>query len=77
MTKVKCVLQCDAGFVLKAGNIVKRVRNQGTKSERKICGIPDGIGIPANFAGIHFFGIFRRNFSEWIGTNFFEKIPPE
>ena len=50
---------------------------QGTKSERKICGIPDGIGIPANFAGIHFFGIFRRNFSEWIGINFFEKIPPE
>ena len=51
--------------------------DQGTKSERNFCGIPDGIGIPANFAGIHFFGIFRRNFSEWIGTNFFEKIPPE
>ena len=66
-TKVKCVLQCDAGFVLKAGNIVKRVRKQGTKSERKICGIPDGIGIPANFAGIHIFLYFKPLF---FGINF-------
>lgn len=41
-TKVKCVLQCDAGFVLKAGNVVKRANQTKASCQCKPAATPLG-----------------------------------
>lgn len=34
-TKVKCTLQCDRGFVLKAGSVIKKVNEKSTTHKLK------------------------------------------
>ena len=61
------MMTCE--FEIRFGRIyfINPNANQGPKSEKESAGIPAGIGIPATFVGINFWGQIPAFFPEFVG----------